>query len=364
MSIKAHILGNNDKNTVDVFRHHKGGTGLYVLTESYQDEVLDYIVATNRDYGVRLNVNASFSGTPDGIHNGGDNSLWAATAISGVWDFASTTQAFAGTKSVDATATINNDQALFTRGTAINSNSYNSLSLRIYIDAFDDRGTKDITLQFRLAGTLLGVSVNLSDYIDYNVIGEWIGVAIPLTDFALTGNIDELVATTVDIGAGSPIDYYLDNIQLEETSGESIYYIRPSLSQRANIYGLEIVLADTLTTTLTDNSVPNIDYDKFMDLNALGIPITFRYVRRDKVLLAANFTNLSQLLVLPGAEVVNVIGTATKQMIKIRIKFAAPVPLEDKFKDRFEVVINEDLSGLDRFTITAISTIDVNFNDF
>ena len=93
--------------------------GLVVTTQSRQSYQPLNVFLTDENGSPAMNVDGSVGGSADGVHNGTDSVLWTGSAISGTWDFASTAQAKAGTKSIDATATANGDQGLLTRASSI-----------------------------------------------------------------------------------------------------------------------------------------------------------------------------------------------------------------------------------------------------
>ena len=105
-------VGEGDK-TVHIHTTKDVPNGVIAYTEPYKQAVARTIPLLSETSGINANVNAAFSGTPNKVHDGEDSALYATTALSGTWDFASTDQSQAGSASIDATATQNNDEALF-----------------------------------------------------------------------------------------------------------------------------------------------------------------------------------------------------------------------------------------------------------
>ena len=125
MGQKSHIQG-VDGALCDVMRFEDHGAthhALEVASRPSQEYVANSIFFRNDTYGLDINQDASLGGSTDGIHDGTDTALWTASALSGTWTFNSTFTGTGwpsnGTQSIDATATVNGDQALFTRASAI-----------------------------------------------------------------------------------------------------------------------------------------------------------------------------------------------------------------------------------------------------
>ena len=75
----------------------KGETGLVTYTDDLKPPKTFFgSFLINPSFGADLNINVGFTGTPEKVHDGTDLSLWAASALSGIWDFASTTHAKQG----------------------------------------------------------------------------------------------------------------------------------------------------------------------------------------------------------------------------------------------------------------------------
>lgn len=81
-----------------------------VATESKQDDIITLLTRIaddvllpflNPTFGADMNVNVGFSGTPEGIHDGGDKTLWTASNLTGSnFVFTSTTHAKQGIATV------------------------------------------------------------------------------------------------------------------------------------------------------------------------------------------------------------------------------------------------------------------------
>lgn len=358
MSLKTNIVGagnNQYAHVEDGFREgrHKP-RGLVTYGLNYEFEVNAPRYAVNDTYGNRMNVNGTSSGASDGIHDGIDSVLWTASALSGTWVFNSTTQAFAGTNSIDATGTVDTDQALFTRASAIDPATYNTVEGAIYIDSWSSSGTKDVTLQFRLAGVPVGASINLSGYINTTSTGSWQAFSIPTAAFGFSGNVDELVVTTVDIGAGPPPNYYLDALKFQATSagtGPQTFTIEPDYDELLRCYGISWTIVDNYAPATAVGGALGLSYDKFGGLSALTNGVLTRRIQGQDVL----FTNIakgnSDIITAAGGELVEFWHDGTNTYTKFYVRFGAPVDLNGRERDKFEFIVRDNLSSLITFNV-------------
>ena len=343
--IKSKITDPLTGNSSEVVKKNGDPAGL--VTYSRPLNTLDSSVrfATNDNFGFNLNQNASFSGTPLGVHNGTDNVYWTGSAISGSWIFDSTVQAKDGTKSINATNTTNNNEALLSTSNTDLSN-YTAVTGWIYITDWSDRGTlKEVEMEFRNSGTVTGTFINLSTYINEFDLDVWQKFTIPLTDFgAATSTVNELVIRTRDIGGGPPPDYFLDVIQLEETGTPIIYEIKPE-AQYGFIDTLGWVIANSVPSTVTNGTLLGLAYDNLLGVT-LTNGVTVQSIRNGEEKFSANIKNLGDVLQSPGQEIVSHMSDGTNTFIKMEIQFKEMLPFNKATDDSFRIIIADDLSGL------------------
>ena len=135
-------------------------------------------------------INAAFGGTPEKIHNGTDSVEWTATAVSGTWDFASTDEAKNGTKSIDASLSINGSTFKMQNG-AITAN-YEAITGWIKITKWD-QGDDSISIYGwdTTANAQIGDAVQIENFVSQTEIGSWQPFTLQTTDFAFsTTNIN------------------------------------------------------------------------------------------------------------------------------------------------------------------------------
>jgi hypothetical protein len=325
-------------------------SGLVVYTEPYRDTIAQTKFAINDTFGADINQSATFTGTPEGVHNGIDSTLWTASALSGTWDFESTDQFKSGAKSVDGTAANNNTVAQFEKASTISTGSYVALTGWVYISDWSTGGSvKEIEIELRTAGVLQGNFINVSEYLDSTSFGVWQKIIIPLGDFNTgTVDIDQVWVRNRDQGGGAAPNFYLDDIQFEETGGTQVYSVIPDTGTIFKPDSLTISLADAYDSTLANSSVPNIKYNQLLGVSKLDGGIILRLTVDDKVRFQAILKQHLDFIQIPFNWSAS--GDGTNTSISYIIDFGkVPLELDSRRGDKIELIISDDLSGLLHF---------------
>jgi hypothetical protein len=318
----------------------------------------------NPNIGINMNVDGSSSpALIENVHNGGDNAYWTGSAITGTWDFASTTQAKTGAQSIDGTGTINNDQARLDKGSTLSLSSYTVLTGWIYVGSWPTQGTKEVRLQFEdAAQATVGVTVNMSDYIDTALINSWQRFIIPLTDFNAAGaTIQSVIVTTIDLGGQPAPDYYLDDIQITDATAGTEFVLEPEAGEKLYITNIKVLLEDVYNEALTVGGHP-VALDSFMGVPALSNGITFAHIRDNDVVFNFLFTNLRDAFRSPNIGDIQSgnDGTNTWLSYNFKIDNRGGLLLDSKLNDKLVITIRDDLSGLTNFTNVATAYIRLN----
>ena len=311
---------------------------------------------TNPDYGYNMNVTLGFAGTPDKIHNGIDNSYWTASAISGTWTFNSTDQAHAGTKSIDATATVNNDIAQIAKGSSIDLSGYVAITGWIYLSLWDDTGQKKIEVYGWDTGTsaMVGIAINLKDYIDIGALNSWQKFTIPLPDMNLAAkSIDAIRIETIDTGIGVAPNYYLDDMQIEETTAPEEFNIKPDANTWLHVNNLNIFLVDACASTLANATMPYLSYNKLLNMTSLTNGILYQGRLGGKIRFALPVRNIGDILMLPGSRIESCGSDGTNTFLKMFLDLKYPIILQAEHDDKLSFMISDDLSGLIKIVISA-----------
>ena len=92
MTLKVELTGamsGNGRGGVEVYNPYVDGRdgkpGLLVYAEERRQWKQRTILFLDEDGSRNMNVNGTVSGTPDNIHNGGDNTYWTGAATVGSW---------------------------------------------------------------------------------------------------------------------------------------------------------------------------------------------------------------------------------------------------------------------------------------
>lgn len=349
MGLNVKIEDNGNGTVAEVESKKDTGNGLKVYTYEGKPVQSQNAFFTNDTYGSDLNQDGSAGGTPDQVHNGIDSVLWTASAISGTWTFNSTAQAHTGSNSIDATSTVNGETAQIAKGSNLTIANYVSLTGWIYISAWSTSGTKDVQIVAWDTGTASAVSstINLSSYINTTSFGTWQQFSIPFAAFGFTSaTLDAIRITTVDIGAGPPPDYYLDDIQFEQTGGGITYTIGPDKGEKWYITHINHVLVDAYAGTVTNGTMPNIPYDGFLGVNTLPSGIVIRRIQFEEATFSSTNTDFIDYINTPLPKHMISGSDGTNTWVRLESEFPTPVLFDGDKGDRFEIIINDDLTGL------------------
>ncbi len=349
MSIQVFLSDPTHKNSVEVDIPEREKRGLVVATRSLKTFENDVRFFTNGAQGIDMNVDASFGGTPVKIHNGIDDALWTASAIAGNWTFNSTDQAHTGSNSVDATLTVNNSVAEFVKGGDQDLSGHVGISGWIYLTGWTQTGTKQVLLSGWDTGliAIVGVSVDLADYINVGILNVWQKFSIPLSDLSLVGTtIDAIRIQTIDIGAGAPPNYYLDDIQIEETGGSVIYTVEPDLGTWLHITCIHLIMADLFASEVLNGTVPGIPYNSFLGVSALSNGIVYQRIADDETKFTIIFKQLSDFLQLPQTKMLDTGSDGTNTWLSLDGVVTEPIILKSETRDRLRIIISDNLSGL------------------
>jgi hypothetical protein len=332
----------------------KGPNGIVAYTEARNTPNLQIKPFINPTYGIDLNQNGEFSGTPDGIHNGTDSVLWTGSIESGgagAFVFNSTTVAKSGTKSISAAASKKNNVALLTRASGIDLSGYTAISGWIYITSTLE-STQTIEFQTRNGGTPIGLSVDVVGRINRFLLNTWQKFSISTIELgASLSTIDEITVTN---GPAGVFSYYLDDIQVEETGASLEYAIEPDQNSIYEIKQYSITLIDAYDSTLASSSMPKLPYNTLLALSELTNGISIE-TRIDGVTAGGGtIKNFADLIELSTIENIQSGGDGTNTWVKLSIKFDIVFRLNAETDDYIKLVVRDDLTPLLRFRFIAL----------
>lgn len=325
-----------------------GYKALVVATRELREYTTRTYFFSNSTYGNNLNQNISFGGVPEVVYK--ENIEWAtSTIVGGSWDFNEAVIVYAGAKSIDATGTANNDVAQLAKGASLIVSGYVAITGYIYLTSWSALGTKAIEIYGynTTTSSVVGASVNIGNYINKTLLGVWQKFAISLSDMNLvSGTINALRIRTVDLGPGDPPDYYLDNIQFEQTGLPLEYTIIPRKGTWFYLEEIKMSIADAYAGTLLNGTMPSISYNAFLGVATLASGIVYQRIQNNQVRESINIRQIYDLLKFPGADLTNFISDGTNTYLNIKMKLLHPEILKSENGDKLRVLIQDNLSGL------------------
>jgi len=305
----------------------------------------------NDDFGTAMNQNVTFSGTPEIIHNGGSSVEWTGSAVVGTWNFADSGK-------VTITSANNNDEALFDEETptTVDLTGFTALTGKVDLDIYNDVNN-NIIVFFALSGDDVGVSANLNDFIDTGDFAEQ-NFVIPKADLGLTTQVVNEFTIIIERAAGTKPTIKFDDIQLEATGTPAVFKATTPLGSRFHITELRLRLEDAFDSTLANNSIANFPIDQLLGVSSLSNGILFQRVEDGEVLFSVTLKELGDFLA-TGSNLINATGNATNSGFTLLIEFPEPIVLSGGESENFlSFTINDDLSGLTRFTAAARGAIE------
>lgn len=363
MSLKLQLMGNGNKETVDVVKCPSGRLNtLVVSTKELTTYTYKTIQFSNATYG--QNMNQDFATgvvtSTENVHNGEDDTYWTASTIVGNindFDFSSTDVAHTGAQSIDATSSEGGDQFQLLNSSEISPTAYDRLNGWVYIDglwALPDDGVR-IVFYNTNTGVEVSDAIDLDNYVTGTNINVWQNFIIPLSDFGIfTDDYNAIRFTTLEDGA--PPDYYLDDIKLEEINvpeGSNVFSIAPRQPYWWYIDSFQIILADAYDSTVTDGTVPGLPYDSLLGVS-LTNGILYSRIQGGETEYSTLLYNLLDFMEQPGTDLSGYGSDGTNTWLTMRAVFdKEPIRLRSELEDEIRFTINDDLSGLLRFRIFA-----------
>jgi len=313
------------------------GAGALVYTHPAQKYTRQVKVFINAENGADMAVDASFGGTPVGVHNGTDSAWWTGSTIVGAAaDFANPDHPHAGTNAVEWIPTAIGSIIQFNKGSTIDLTAYEAITMWIYIDRRWETGDNVTFYALDLAGgALIGNTINLSAYFDPTNFDVYQKLAIPLSDMGIDSSTIQYLRMELTASSGKAAEIYIDDFQIEETGGL--------------IYDLDLTSGavfemDQFRIQITNNIAgTNLEYEKLMGLT-LNTGLTYSRTRLGEIAFSANLKSLEDLA-FGGLDIANTITNGTNTSIIFQQNLNYPITL-DKLTDGLRIEISEDLSSL------------------
>lgn len=322
-----------------------GEAGLLVYTKDRLLKPFTPGPLLNSEFGISMNIDGAFSGTPDGVANGIDTVLWTGSQITGTKvTFNSTDRFFAGAASVKIDNPNSGDIWQFDKGSNLTLSSYTAITIKINIDKDWTIGDSVSIYGYDTGGAVqVGLKVLIEDYIDITSFDTWQSVTIPLADMGLTTGTIDAFRMQQEAKTGKAAKWYLDNMQVEETSGAVTFCFDPNGDQ---IFHITRIGAFAAVNGASEASL--LAYDKFYGLTSLLNGVQVQIQSNGNVVLSAAENNLFAQIVQPQITTVTG-GDGTNSWIKVMndIEF----DLDGRKRDFVKYTIQDDLTALDQYSV-------------
>lgn len=340
MSIEVNI--GDGKGTGRQAHLHKenGFTGVIAFTDPLRTFESILRPFTNDSFGIQLNQNGEFSGTPEGVHNGIDTVYWTASNISGTKvTFDSLNRPRSGVKSIYADRMNTSDVFQIDKGSDIDLSNYTAI--RLYLNVDSDWGAGDSVSMYgwdTAGGTQVGDSILLEDYFNFFDFDVWNSLTIPLTDMNLEAETIDAFRIEVVSSSGTKPRWYIDDFQIEETGTPIDFTAEPRQGYRFTATGIRVSIVDTITLT-------NLSWDKFFSLTKLSNGIQYQRQTLGDIRVSFNVRCLEDLLWV-GFDVSNQETDGADSIMTFDFSFTQPFTLDSRAGDFVALTINDDLSSL------------------
>jgi len=358
----AHIVTHNDKDS---------SNSLVVATHPLKQFQENTLFFTNDTFGINMNIQAGqFGGNPLVIYK--ENVEWTTSAISGTWTFNSgTVGAIAphgGSVMIDATATSNNDTMQLSNISSLDLSNYTSITGYINITAWSVVGIKAVNIYGwnTGTGTIVGIAVNIGTYVNTGSLSTWQKFTIPLENMGLKGSTINAFRIATISSTGTVQNYYLDDIQIEEVSGESetssaSFSIQPNNETWLHISSFTFFFADDdYAPVLATGLMTGIPYDSLLGVSSLAGGLIYNRYQDGEIIVTEKIQQLSGLFRMPST-VISGYGISKDyagSWVSIFSPVAEPIILKAEDQDKITWTISEDLSGLSIFNISAACKIE------
>lgn len=308
----------------------------------------------NPTYGINMAVDASIGGAGENVYDGGDNTYWTFSLISGdSGDFIqSTTQNHtpAGVYSLNFSPSEPGDSFALTKPSGmLNTSDFSALEHHWYFTAWAGGDSEIyVSLWNTSTGLQVGGTVDLSGYINVSNLNAWQDADIPIEDF-ITGAHEfnqvryEIYGNSVPTAPAG----FLDDVSFLTATGAGplVYTIQTGEGDKYLLNRLNFMMSADY-----DGS-GGLEYDKFLN-QTLSNRITYRQYHENEIVFSYSFSTLYDMAQTPGAIFEPHLST-TKCMLRILFDFPAEEFYDYDDGDYLQIVLNDDMTGFTNFNINA-----------
>ena len=320
--------------------NREGEAGLTVYIDERKLKSFEPVPIFNSVFGIALNQNGAFGGTPDGIHDGIDSVLWTGSNITGTKaTFNSTTRFFAGAQSVEVDNSSSGDIFQFDKGSNLTVSNYTALTLKVNIDKDWDSGDSISIYGYDTGGAVqVGNKILLENYLSIVDFDVWQSVTIPLVELGLTAGTVDAFRVEQEVKNGKAPLYYIDNFQVEETGNQICFRYQPLTNEIFHVTRVAIFVVRDATTSLQIQA-----YDKYFGDAALGNGTVVNIQSRGETVVTGNQQTIESFLTLPQSQII-VGGDNVNSWMKISNDIQFDLVGTDQ--DFVEWRVQDNLTGL------------------
>jgi len=352
LSIPTRALGTSVDGQIyeqEFNRHIQHGAGAIVYTHPLVESEINSLPFRNDTFGIAMNQDVSFGGTPELILDGGSGgSEWTGVINTGNWNLSDAGKAHIQ----DAN---NNDNVTYSDAGSIDMNNYTAISGKVTLEQYQPAKHK-IEISFGV-----GNFVNLDDYIDTGDSSEQ-NFIITKADLGIGSfTVDEMTITMKKNGGGAKSRVDFDDIQIEQTGSPITFEAAAESGKTVIVSSIRFVMSAAYASALTDATMPNLSHTKLLSVDALTNGIVFKRVRRSVTTFQTNIKDLGGFLSVGGV-ISDTISDGTNTMLSFDITFPQPISLEGlgtESDNYISITINDDLTGLTQFTAFARGSVEL-----
>lgn len=364
--LRSEIVGGGAPATVrrvDAFTERPGISGLVTLTQRLVERQAQVVPLANDEYGVAMNQNVGFGGTPLLIHDGEDSVAWTATNIIGTdMDPNSNNRAQAGTQSIRVNSPNLSDVWEIDKGSSQALSSYTTISMFINVNRRWTNGDS-VELYGWDGSSEVGIRVKLEDYLDFLEYDVWHSVIIPLTDMDLAGEtITGLRMQLVGTQGPTP-DFFIDELYLQETGAAILFKAGAPTHTRYHVTKFIITIVDNIASTLADGTMPALSYDDILGVSTLTNGIVLSHVVGGVPIFQIPFNSIADFFAL-GFDLKTCISDGTNTLIVLEMTFQEPLVIHGNNDNNYvAITVQDNLSPLVRFTAALRGAIDIGLKN-
>lgn len=301
----------------------------------------------NDENGRELDVNGGqFSGTPEGVFDGEDTTLWNPTNIVGNRvNFDATNRPRTGSQSAYFNRVFVGDICQFDKGSDIDLSNYSAITFYVNVnnnwvsgDSFElygwDTGTN----------SKVGDSIKLEDYFNFLDYDDWLELLIPLEAMGLeSSTIDAFRIECISTAGANAPRWFLDDWDIQETTEIFEYTAEPATGKLFEMNGIELNIVNN--GTREESSY----WNQFFGITKLSNGLVFQRFSGSTIVF--NFTTtcyrdwpsvgFEETMASQGSDNGNT--STTRQYVR---RFDQPIPLRASDLDKLTITVEDNLSTL------------------